>query len=49
VISSILWDGVHIGAGARVEDAVLGNKARVEAGATIRGGEFASAARVAAR
>jgi NDP-sugar pyrophosphorylase family protein len=49
VISSILWDGVHIGAGARIEDAVLGTKARVEAGATINGGEFAKAARVAAR
>ena len=48
VASSILWDGVRIGAGASVEDAVLGNMAVVEPGARVKGGEYAAAARIAA-
>jgi NDP-sugar pyrophosphorylase family protein len=49
VIGSILWEGVRIRSGARVEDAVLGNKAIVEAQTSVKGGEYANATRVGTR
>ncbi len=41
VKSSILWDNVRIGAGARVEEAVLGMGVTIPSGAVVKGGEHA--------
>jgi mannose-1-phosphate guanylyltransferase len=46
VESSILWKNVRVGAGAWIEDVVLGDAVVVEPGATASGGEYGKAARI---
>ncbi len=46
LVSSILWQGVRVGVGARVNNAVLGNDVVVADGAVVQGGEYARAARI---
>jgi len=49
IVSSILWHGVRVGSGARIEDAVLGDDVIVEPGSVTKGGEFGKGTRIAAR
>lgn len=45
---SILWEGVVVGAGATVRDAVLAQRVHVEPGSAIAGGEFGENERISA-
>lgn len=46
LVSSILWQGVRVGADASVRDAVLGNDVVVADGAVIQGGEYGGGTRI---
>lgn len=46
--SSILWQGVRVGAGASINNAVLGNDVVVDGGAIVQGGEYGRGARLLA-